>query len=96
MFAKCAGHSSLHIDSLTYYWVGEFGHLFNLEFGDDGINSVIWIDSLRADVLPDTDENAYGDLGWNHRLNVTKDDDSQFIFFTWTDTWDEEILSWMN
>lgn len=90
MFAKCNAHYSLHIDSLTYSWVGDFGSLFNLEFGDEGLNKVFWVDSLRADYLADDDENAYGTVGWNHRLNITMDPDGQFAFFTWTDTYDEE------
>lgn len=90
ILALTAAHYSNHVDSLTYSWVGDYGHFFNFEFSPEGIEKAIWLDSCRTDYVDDANEYAFGDgTFWNHRIQISKDPSGMFIFFTWTDTWDE-------
>lgn len=77
-------------DSVGYHWVYP-GDLFNITVDADGINNIIWIDSLNTEnVLADTEGNYCGTEGWQHRLYATKSPDASQIMFTWLDTRDTE------
>lgn len=77
-------------DSIGWGWTYP-GDLMNLIVDADGLNNIIWIDSLNTSNLGDDDEGNYAGNGWNHRLNIAKNTESNQIFCTWTDTRNTEL-----
>lgn len=67
------------------YWVvGDIkgGHIFDFVIDADGIQDVIFVDSIMTE---ETATDAFGDLGWAHRLQASKSVDGKKIFAVWTD-----------
>ena len=67
------------------YWVmGDItgGHIFDFVIDPDGVQDVIFVDSVMTE---ETAADAYGDVGWDHRLQVSKSLDEKIIFAVWTD-----------
>jgi len=77
-------------DSIGYHWVYP-GDLFNLTVNDNGLENIMWIDSLRTgNVMADTEGNYCGSEGWQHRLHAARNADGSQVFFTWIETRDME------
>jgi len=91
LFASIKGHQSIHPDSLNYTNPDDYGNLYNIALDQNEIEYVIWVDSLRTKVVLNDDEYAFGEVGWNHRLNITKTNYEGYLMFSWSDTWDEEF-----
>ena len=67
------------------YWVvGDIkgGHIFDFVINPDGIQDVIFVDSVMTEEAAD---NAFGDVTWNHRLQVSKSIDEKVVFAVWAD-----------
>lgn len=95
IMAKVLGTYSDHIDSLTYYYSVETGHIFeiyNVLQGNDW--HVRYIDSLRT-LYVRSDESGYGSgsdaVGWDHRTQASRSSDGKAVFAIWTDT-DKEFF----
>ncbi|NOR87827.1 MAG: T9SS type A sorting domain-containing protein [Bacteroidales bacterium] len=74
------------LDPDNGYWItGDVtgGHIFDFVIDMDGIQDVIFVDSIMTD---ETTADAFGDLGWGHRLQASKSVDEKVIFAVWNDT----------
>lgn len=63
------------------------GDIYNMTINNDGVEQVIFIDSLYTDVI--TDDNAdfsFNGVGWTHRLMIAKNDFENEYFVTWIDS----------
>jgi len=90
LFAAVGSHSAditVHRDSIGYAWQYP-GDLFNLTIDGDGLQDIMWIDSLLTDNMDDDDEGSYAGNGWNHRISAAKNDFENEVFLTWIDTRD--------
>jgi len=90
LIAATGSHSAdieSHPDSIGWGWTYP-GDLMNLVITENGLEDIIWIDSLNTSNLGDDDEGNYAGNGWNHRLHVAKNDAETQYFCTWTDTRD--------
>lgn len=88
IFAAAGSHSADVInfpDSIGWGYTYP-GDLMNLVVNENGLQNIIWIDSLLTSNLGDADEGNYAGNGWNHRLSAAKNDGGSQIFLTWTDT----------
>ena len=98
LFAEVGTGTSTHIDSITYFYTNDLypngfpTNIYNLTINDDGVQDVIWCDSINAQTVPATSNNAYAPgangVGWNNRLQASKSDDGKAVFAIWTDTKD--------
>jgi hypothetical protein len=98
LFAEVGTGTSTHVDSLTYYYTNDLypngfpTNIFNLTINSDGLQDVIWCDSINAQTVPSSSNNAYAPgsdgLGWNNRLQASRSDDGKAVFAIWTDTKD--------
>lgn len=70
------------------------GDIYNFEINNDGIQQIIYVDSLNTrnldDSANDTEINYAGSYGWTHRLNISKNDFENEVFITWSDSRIEE------
>lgn len=81
-------------DSLGYHWDYP-GDLFNIVIDEEGIENIIWIDSLNTkNVLDNTEGNYCESAGWQHRLGAAKSEWEKIIIFTWTDTRNIEMYEY--
>jgi len=67
------------------YWVvGDIngGHIFDFVVDADGIQDVIFVDSIMTEKAAD---NSFGDVTWDHRLQVSKSLDEKVVFAVWAD-----------
>jgi hypothetical protein len=67
------------------YWIaGDVtgGHIFDFVMDETGIQQVYFVDSVMTAEAPD---NSFGDVTWDHRLQVSKSLDETKIFALWTD-----------
>jgi len=88
LFAIAGAHSADIIeypDSLGWSW-GYPGDLFRFSVDDNGLKSWQWIDSLNTETVPQDDEGSYLGTGWNHRLQLSKNDVENEFFLVWNDT----------
>ena len=72
------------------YWVvGDIqgGHIFDFVVDADGIQDVIFVDSIMT---AESAADAFGDVGWDHRLQASKSADEKKIFAVWTDDADSD------
>jgi hypothetical protein len=95
LFAAATSAYSVHVDSLTYYWVGDYGNILEYEY-DLASNSWtgMWCDSLRSDEVS-SDASIYGtgsnNVGWDHQIHASISPDGKKVFAIWTDTDDYEF-----
>jgi hypothetical protein len=96
LFVKATGTSSTHPDSIGYSYTGALDYIFNIEIDEDGVQTVMFIDSvLAADVADDSDP-AFGAIGWDSRLQASKSPTGDAVFAVWTDTEDPEAFEGVN
>ncbi len=58
------------------------GHIFDFVIDPTGVQDVIFVDSIMTE---ETAATAFGDMGWDHRLQVSKSVDEKVIFAVWAD-----------
>jgi hypothetical protein len=78
------------------YWVvGDIkgGHIFDFVIDPDGVQDVIFVDSMMTE---ETAADAFGDLGWDHRLQVSKSVDEKVVFAVWAEDADSETGTVLN
>ncbi len=63
------------------------GHIFDFVIDMNGIQDVIFVDELMT---VETADNAFGDVGWDHRLQASKSIDEKVVFAVWTDDPDSD------
>lgn len=88
LFAIAGAHSAdvvEYSDSLGWSW-GYPGDLFHFSVDDDGLKTWQWIDSLNTETVPQDDEGSYAGTGWNHRIQLSKNDVENEFFLVWNDT----------
>ncbi|OYT17234.1 MAG: hypothetical protein B7C24_03845 [Bacteroidetes bacterium 4572_77] len=87
MFVKATSTYSSHPDSIGYTYEGDLNYIFNLELNEDGVQNVMFVDSVMAGSVADDSEYAYaGKVGWGNRLSASKTADENIVFAVWTDT----------
>ena len=87
MFIAAKSTYSMHPDSIAYSYTGDLDYIFNLELNADGVQNVMFVDSIMAGSVASASEFAYGGTtGWGNRLSASKTDDEQVVFVVWTDT----------
>jgi len=87
MFIAAKSTFSMHPDSINYSYTGDLDYIFNLELNADGVQNVMFVDSIMAGSVADDSEFAYaGKVGWGNRLSSSKTDDEHAVFVVWTDT----------
>ena len=77
-------------DPESGYWiVGDCqgGHIFDFVIDANGVQDVIFVDSIMT---KETAANAFGDVDWDHRLQVSKSLDEKTIFVVWADDPDSD------
>ena len=85
LFAKCLSAWSVHPDSLTYYFTGDFGHFFEFEYDNNANSWMGWCcdkmitDDVASDVSP------YA-TAWDSRLQASINPDGTKVFAIWNDT----------
>lgn len=77
------GTYSINPDSLTYFYTEEPTLVFDLFMKGDGTWDAMFVDSIRTEVVDETD--PFG-MGWDQRIYMTRSDDGAKVFTTWTDT----------
>jgi len=86
LFAPTFGSSKESVtDPESGYWtVGEIsgGHIFDFVIDADGLQDIILVDSVMSEKAAD---NAFGDVTWDHRLQVSKSVDEKVVFAVWAD-----------
>ena len=78
------------LDPDNGYWVvGDItgGHIFDFVVDMDGIQDVIFVDSIMS---VESDAAAFGDVGWDHRLQASKSVDEKVVFAVWADDADSD------
>ena len=75
--------NSIHPDSLSYFYTEEPSLVFDVFMNGDGTWNAQFVDSLRSEVIDDT--NPFG-MGWDQRIQMSRTDDGSVIFVTWADT----------
>ena len=91
LFVKATGTFSTHIDSLGYSYTNNLNYIYNIELNEDGIQDVIYVDSIVADDVPTDGEYALGGAaGWGSRLRASRTADGSAVFAVWTDSEDPE------
>ena len=87
MFISAKSTFSMHPDSIGYSYTGDLDYIFNLELNADGVQNVLFVDSIMGGNVADDSEYAYGGTtGWGNRLSSSKTDDEKAIFVIWSDT----------
>ncbi|MCK5788416.1 MAG: T9SS type A sorting domain-containing protein, partial [Chlamydiia bacterium] len=87
MFILATSTYSMHPDSIGYSYVNDLDYIFNLELNADGVQTVMFVDSVMAGSVADDSEFAYGGTtGWGNRLSSSKTDNENAVFVVWTDT----------
>ncbi len=80
------------LDPENGYWIvgdNAGGHIFDFVINVDGVQNVVFIDSLTS---VETDATAFGDVGWDHRIQVSKSVDETKIFVVWAEDRDAETV----
>ena len=89
LFGAMGSHSAdifNYPDSINWQFTYP-GDIANLTINADGLQSVMWVDSLLTDnVLAETSGNYAGSTGWQHRLHASRTADGSQVFITWTET----------
>lgn len=75
--------NSVHPDSLNYFYTAEPVLMFDVFMNGDGTWNAQFIDTVRSEIVPDTD--PFG-MGWDQRIQSSRTDDGSKIFVTWADT----------
>ena len=88
MFLIAGAHS---IDVTEYpdstgYSIQYPGDLFKMVINTDGMQDIMWIDSLHTQNVVTTTEGNYAGDGWQHRISLAKNKFANEFFITWTDT----------
>ncbi|MCK5789111.1 MAG: hypothetical protein KAH32_08930, partial [Chlamydiia bacterium] len=87
MFISATSTFSMHPDSIGYSYTGDLDYIFNLELNADGVQNVLFVDSIMGGNVADDSEFAYGGTtGWGNRLSSSKTADENAIFVVWSDT----------
>ncbi len=86
LFVKATGSYSTHPDSTSYTYTGALDYIFNIEVDDDGVQTVMFVDSIVAADVADAAEEGLGAIGWGSRLQASKAPDGDAVFAVWTDT----------
>jgi hypothetical protein len=91
LFSNVFGSSKGDVlDPDNGYWVvGDIqgGHIFDFVIDPTGVQNVIFIDSIMT---KETAADAFGDVGWDHRLQASKSLDEKTVFAVWTDDIDSD------
>lgn len=83
-------HNGYYYDSIGFRY-NFCGNLFKFTIGDELID-IMFVDTLATNAATDlvdgttTDSLYCGITGWQHRLQITKDERSEEFFLTWTDS----------
>ena len=88
LFCIAGSHSAdilNYTDSLGWSW-GYPGDLFRFSVDDNGLKDWQWVDSLNTETVPQDDPGSYVGTGWNHRLQLSKNDVENEFFLVWNDT----------
>jgi len=75
--------NSVHPDSLGFFYTEEPVLIFDVFMNGDGTWNAIFVDSVRTEVVDDT--NPFG-LGWDQRIQMSRTSDGSKVFVTWGDT----------
>ncbi len=75
--------NSVHPDSLSYFYTEEPVLIFDVFMNGDGTWNAIFVDSVRTEVVDDT--NPFG-MGWDQRIQMSRTSDGSKVFVTWGDT----------
>lgn len=75
--------NSVHPDSLGYFYTEEPVLIFDVFMNGDGTWNAIFVDSVRTEVVDDT--NPFG-MGWDQRIQMSRTSDGSKVFVTWGDT----------
>ncbi|NPD47377.1 MULTISPECIES: T9SS type A sorting domain-containing protein [unclassified Lentimicrobium] len=86
LFVKVTGTFSTHPDSLLYSYTGNLDYIYNIEVSADGMQEVMYVDSIVADDVADGSAYGLGDIGWGSRLRATRTEDGSAVFAVWADT----------
>ncbi len=86
LFVKATGTFSSHTDSLGYSYNGNIDYIYNIEVNDDGVQNVIYVDSIVAEDVPADSPYGLGAEGWGSRLRASRTADGSAVFVVWSDT----------
>jgi hypothetical protein len=86
MFISATATFSTHPDSINYIYTNEIDYIFNLEINEEGVQNVMFVDSVLAEYVADDSEYAFGAVGWDSRMQVSKSPNEDAVFVVWTDT----------
>jgi len=75
--------NSVHPDSLNYFYTLEPQLAFDVFMKGDGTWDAMFIDTVRTEVVDDTD--PFG-MGWDQRFEMSRSDDGAKVFVSWADT----------
>jgi len=75
--------NSIHPDSLNYFYTLEPVLVFDVFMNGDGTWDAAFIDTVRTEVVPDTD--PFG-MGWDQRIQMSRSKDGSSVFTAWADT----------
>ena len=88
LFGAVGAHSAdifTYPDSIGWQWTYP-GDIANFVIDMDGLQDIIWVDSLLTDNVLDDDEGNYAGSGWQHRIHVARNTTGEQIFVNWLDT----------
>ena len=77
------GTTSIHPDSLTYFYNEEPRLMFDVFMNGDGTWGAQFIDTIRTESV---DETAEFSMGWDQRIRMNRTADGSKVFATWADT----------
>lgn len=82
------GRYSSHPDSMEYSYANHPNLLFDVFTTPNGM-SAVFIDTMKTNIVT-ADNSGYGTgtdaVGWDHKIQISRNADGTKIFVTWTDT----------
>lgn len=97
MFINTTSASTTHPDSSNYVYSNALNYVYNLVIDDDGVQEVVFVDSIMAsDVPADSEFGLGGVVGWGARLRASRTTDGSAVFAVWTDSQTPEDFGGVN
>ncbi len=87
LLARSAATDAINYpDSIGWVYGGDYGHIFNVEISTEGIQEIMWVDSIDTQNINLDPPNYAGNVAWQHRISAAKSPDEKQIFVTWIDS----------